>query len=48
MGDDWVEQAKAAITAVFSDRSVSRSETKARLMELLGDIDIMLDTLNDA
>ena len=48
MGDDLVELAKAAISAVFSDMSVSQSETKDRLRELRGDIDLKLETLRDA
>jgi hypothetical protein len=39
------ELAEEAITAVFSDRSVSQIETNDRLNELIGFIRTMQDTL---
>jgi hypothetical protein len=44
---ELVLRAKAALDRVFSDRSVSRKTTKDSLEELKGEIDIMLDTLED-
>lgn len=39
--------AKSAIDKVFSDRSVSREETKTSLIGLRDEIDVMLDTLEE-
>jgi hypothetical protein len=43
--NDYLEEAKKAISAVFSDTSVSPAETKANLEELQDDIDVMIDSL---
>lgn len=43
--DAKVEAAKTAINNVFSDQSVSQSETARSLRSLVDEIDIMLDTL---
>jgi hypothetical protein len=45
--DDLVEKAKEAVNRVFGDRSVSRTETKESLGDIVSDIEIMLDTLED-
>jgi hypothetical protein len=42
---DLVEAAKEAITAVFSDQSVSQSATRDRHEELRDEIDTLLETL---
>ena len=39
------EVAEEAITAVFSDQSVSQTETNQRLNDLIGFIQTMQDTL---
>ena len=43
--DELYEEALKAINKVFGDRSVSRSETKRRLSDLAGEIEVMLDAL---
>lgn len=40
-----VEEAKKAITAVFSDASVSKSATREALEDLQADIESMLESL---
>ncbi len=45
--DELLENAQDAISAVFSDRSVSQAETAQDLRDLQGFIDIMLDTLEE-
>lgn len=45
--DELVEVAKKAISAVFSDRSVSPRDTMASLKDLAGDIDTMCDALEN-
>ena len=45
MSEQLYEQALAAITALFSDTSVSQSETKKQLESLSEEIDILIDTL---
>ena len=45
--EDLVEEAKRAINAVFSDDSVSQSETRSSLQDLIGEIEIMLDSLRE-
>ncbi len=44
--EQLIEAAKVAISAVFSDRSVSQRTTRESLRELEEEITIMLDTLN--
>ena len=41
-----VTEAKEAITAVYSDTTVDRSQTTESLMDLSAEIEILLDTLN--
>lgn len=43
----WIEKAKNAIDAIFSDQSVSRTTTKESLEELIEHIQSMLDTLDE-
>ena len=43
--DKLYEEALKAINKVFGDTSVSRSETKRRLSDLAGEIEVMLDAL---
>jgi hypothetical protein len=43
-----LEAAKTAADELFSDRSVSRAETRSSLEDLLGHIEVMRDTLHDA
>jgi len=45
--DELLEAAKKAATALFSDQSVSRSQTRDSLRDLRDEIDVMLDTLRD-
>lgn len=45
--DELVEEAKQAINKVFGDTSVSRAEAKASLKDIIGDIEVILDTMND-
>ena len=47
MATDLIEGAEEAITEIFNDRSVSPAETKERLEDLVGFIEVMLDTLPD-
>jgi len=47
MHDELVEKAKKAITEVYSDDSVPQSTTKESLKDLIGEIEIMIDTLDD-
>lgn len=44
---ELVQLAKSAIDKVFSDRSVSRADTKASLTELRDEIDVMMATLEE-
>jgi len=43
--DELYDEALKAINKLFSDTSVSRSETKRRLSDLVGEIEVMLDAL---
>jgi hypothetical protein len=43
--DRLYEAAKAAIDALFSDRSVSVAEARENLRSLMGEIEIMLESL---
>ena len=45
--DKLYEEALKAINKVFGDTSVSRSETKRRLNDLVGEIEVMLDALEN-
>ena len=47
MSVDLIEAAKAAITEVFSNITVSRRETKEELEELADFIQDMLNTLDE-
>ena len=42
------EDAKAALDRLYSDTSVSRSITRELLIDLRDEIDLLLDTLEDA
>ena len=44
---DKMEKAMEIITEIFSDTSVTKIETKEKLNELIGEIKIMLDTLDN-
>lgn len=41
------EEAKEAASKLFSDKSVSRGQTKRDLNELVGEIEVMVNTLED-
>ena len=43
--DDLLEKAQAAVAVLFEDTSVSKEQTKERLLELREDIDTMLASL---
>ncbi len=43
--DDLIQKAEDAITAVFSDRSVSQTQTEQDLEDLQDFVSEMLDTL---
>ncbi len=43
--DELLDAAKEAADALFSDKSVSREQTKESLEDLAGHIEIMVDTL---
>lgn len=45
--DQLYEEAKEAIDRLFSDTSVSRAEARENLRSLIGEIQTMLDTLED-
>lgn len=45
--NDLYDEALKAITDLFSDTSVSQAESKRRLNELIGEIQIMVDSLED-
>lgn len=45
--DELVEEAKQAVNKVFGDTSVSRAEVRASLKDIIGDIEVILDTMND-
>ncbi len=45
--DEVVKKEKLALNDVFNDTSVSQSETRSRLNDIIGDIEIMLDSLPD-
>lgn len=47
MNDELYEKALQAITDLFSDKSVSQSEARRNLETLIGEIQIMIDTLQD-
>ena len=47
MSEELYEKAVEAATELFSDQSVSQSETRRNLEELIGEIRIMIDTLQD-
>jgi len=42
------EQAVEAITELFNDTSVSQEDAKANLNSLIGEIQIMLDSIEEA
>ena len=44
--ENLIKEAEDAITAVFSDQSVSQEETAIDLSELQGLIDTMLESMN--
>jgi hypothetical protein len=46
MHKELVEQARAAITDVFSDQTVSRTQTKESLYELIGEIKDFINALD--
>lgn len=41
------EETLACVTKLFSDRSVSQAETKRSLGDLIGEIEVMIDTLEE-
>jgi hypothetical protein len=43
--DELYDEALKVINKLFGDTSVSRSETKRRLRDLVGEIEVMLDAL---
>ena len=45
--DALLEAAKEAIIKLFGDMSVSQNQTKHNLEEIKGEIDTMLETLED-
>lgn len=45
--DKLYEEAVKALNKVFGDTSVSRSETKRRLNDLVGEIEVMLEALEN-
>lgn len=45
--DELYGKAKDAIDELFSDKSVSQSEAKRNLQNLIGEIEILIDTLQD-
>ena len=45
--EELYEKAMEAISELFGDTSVSQGETKASLNTLIGEIEIMIDTLDD-
>jgi len=47
MNDQLYEKAVEAITELFSDKSVSQSEAKANLESLIGEIEIMIESLGE-
>ena len=47
MSEELYEKAVEAATELFSDQGVSQSETRRKLEELIGEIRIMIDTLQD-
>lgn len=47
MKESLYDKAVKAIMELFSDTSVSQSQTKRNLSALIGEIDIMLETLSD-
>ena len=46
--DELVEEAKQAVNKVFGDTSVSRSQVKESLQDIISDIETILDTMQDA
>ena len=46
--EELVEEAKKAINRVFGDTTVDRQTTKEDLKDLVDEIEIMLETLEDA
>ena len=47
MGENLYEDALDAITELFSDVSASQRETKENLNSLIGEIETMIDGLDD-
>lgn len=47
MNESLYDKAVAAIMELFGDTSVSQSETKRNLRVLIGEIDILMETLSD-
>lgn len=45
--DELVEIAKAAINTVFSDTTVSQETTVEHLKELRGEINVMINAINE-
>jgi hypothetical protein len=45
--DELLQKTKDALTALFSDTSVSRSKARENLRDVRDEIDVMLDTLID-
>jgi hypothetical protein len=45
--EELYEEAMNAISKLFGDISVSRSETKSNLNDLIGEIETMLETLEE-
>lgn len=45
--EELYDKAIEAIAALFSDTSVSVSDCKANMQELIGEIKTMIDTLED-
>jgi hypothetical protein len=45
--DDLVEAVKEALNKLFDDTSVPQSTTRESLEEIRGEIDIMLETLDE-
>ena len=47
MDEDLYDKALVAATILFSDMSVSQRETKENLNSLIGEIETMIDSLED-
>jgi len=46
MNEELYDEAKRAIETLFNDESVSKEDTKANLEGLIGEIEIMIDSLD--